>query len=181
MHSVTIGDADGSVTSVRFAMVNMPEFLGHTVKSGSSVWAGRLELDADPWHVRLDYPGSTPKPSRVGPAGGYAFTHAGLLTRPDGDQFSLRDAERPLAGLWAWASLMRGGYTGPVWWEGLDATGRTAWTHHPIWHLDPEHGRGGVFPSHAVDFENPEVMSALGVALATCISMLQMPTGRTCC
>jgi hypothetical protein len=170
--AVTMGDPLQPVTSVRFAMVNMPEFLGHTVKSGRGVWAGRLELNADPWHVRLDYPEDTPKPSRLGPTGGYALSHVGLLTRLGGESFNLTDADRALAGLWAWASLMRGSYTGPIWWEGLDATDKTVWTHHPTWHLDPWNGQSGVFPSGAVDFEKPEVMSALGVALAACISML---------
>lgn len=169
----TVGDPTLPATQMRFALVNMSRFLGQRVRHGNSAWLGRFELGLGDWHVRIDRPAGAPEGSKGGPLGGFSLTHAGLLTRTDGQSFVLRDAEKVMTGFWVWASLFRGGYSGPIWWQAEDEQGTVIWTHHPVWHLDPWLTDQGLFPSSAVHNEDPEVQAALARCLSKCCELLE--------
>jgi hypothetical protein len=170
----TVGDPTQPAMQMRFALVNMSGILGRRVRRGNSAaWLGRLELAVGDWHVRIDRPAGAPAGERGGPLGRFALTHAGLLTRTDGKPFVMRDAEKVMTGLWIWASLLRGGYSGPIWWQAEDAQGTIAWTHHPVWHLDPWLTDQALYPSATVHYENPEVEPALARCLERCCELLE--------
>jgi hypothetical protein len=169
----TVGDPTLPATQMRFALVNMSDLLGQRIRHGNSVWLGRLELELGDWHVRIDRPAGAPEGSKGGPLGGFGLTHAGLLTRTDGRSFVLRDAEKVMTGVWSWASLLRGGYSGPIWWQAENAQGTVVWTHHPVWYLDPWLTGQGLFPSSTAHYEDPEVQAALARCLSKCCELLE--------
>jgi hypothetical protein len=173
LDEATVGDSTSSVQQMRFAMVNMPKFLGRKVKLGSQSWWGRLELDMKDWHVRLDRSPGIPEGSSEGPHGGFTLTHSGLLFRLDGSPFSISDARKIMSALWVWSTLFKGAYSGPIYWQGEDSADNVVWTHHQAWNLDPWITDHGIFPSAVAHHEDPSTEAALGNCLQRCYDLLE--------
>jgi hypothetical protein len=129
-----IGDTKALVTEVRFGVPNFPDVLGQMVGwPDGTGW--RLRLVAVDHTVILDArPDYRNIQSELRSRGGYALTHAGLLTFKR--KKSIRSVRRYLEALQYFLTFASGRWTGPVLPVGVKG-GRPAWTLWQLPQLDP--------------------------------------------
>lgn len=109
---------DGAtLTELAFDIPNFHDYLGDPVARGGGGSRSRLTLEAGDWLVNLDATADLDK--RIGALrslGGFVITHAGTLTRKDGNPFSFADTNEIRSALSTWLSFSRGLWCSPVFW-----------------------------------------------------------------
>jgi hypothetical protein len=129
-----VGQTQGLVTEVRFGVPNFPDVLGPTVRwRDQTGW--RQNLVAADHAVTLDArPDYASIQTELRSNGGYAITHAGLLTFKRGK--SIRSVRRYLEALQYFLTFAAGRWTGPVLAVGM-RDGRPKWSLWQLPQLDP--------------------------------------------
>ena len=145
---VTAIEEPAHINRCNFVLINFPNLWGaqdiHRPKVGSdtvSVVVQRVQLDAVPWSIEVT--GVDRLMSlhfRLMTGGGSAITHAGSITRADGNGFLLEELEVLLDGLHLFLSFARGSYCGLAFLSGQDSQRRTVWKQWGSRAVEPWHG-----------------------------------------
>jgi hypothetical protein len=138
---VRFGETD-SVHGVLFHLANFRPFIGKPISdSAGGLRAGRLDLHADGWVIRIDsLRTGTEIQSAVRATGGYAITHVGSVERADGSAFSFDEASSTLEVLRFFCSMVAGRFCEPILLAGLDDLGKTIGQQWRVWRTDPWSG-----------------------------------------
>jgi hypothetical protein len=105
---VAIGERRRSLRRVVFQVANFHDVI---VRSGP---IETMELPAGDWHLTLrSHPGLHDAIGKL-PTEGYAFTHAGVLSKADGSSFGGKDAATQLNGVQRVLSFARGFWCSPL-------------------------------------------------------------------
>ena len=145
---VTAIEEPAHINRCKFVLINFPNLWGaqdiHRPKVGSdtvSVVVQRVQLDAVPWSIEVTgVDGLMSLHSRLMTGGGSAITHAGSITRTDGNGFLLEELEVLLDGLHLFLSFARGSYCGLAFLSGQDSQRRTVWKQWGSRAVEPWHG-----------------------------------------
>ena len=160
---VTAIQTDDKLQSVKFNVVNFPEF--HCkLSTGDQMCTVRLQTST--WHIEIREVSEFSEVKKtLKIESGYGITHEGSIRRSDGELFSVEEVEKLLDGLHLFLSFARGAYCGITLISGNDRNGDKAWEQwgvyptHPWFTMaswfDPWEGEtlSGVFPGFWKRFE----------------------------
>lgn len=137
--SLQIGGGDG-LSECIFVLPNFTDILGQGIKneSGSSVYRGRVVLEAQEWRVTIDKLSSCDSDfyHSLRDVAGYAVTHIGKIQRQDGSTFSSEEAKLLIADLVYFLSFCRGLWVAPLLPIGLGQSGNRVWEEWRDWPLE---------------------------------------------
>ena len=113
----TVINPDTQIQSIRFSLLNFPEFYGQRDKlielDGKSLRLGRVVLEHKNLQIEITAETAFSENRKLlNRVDGYAVTHTGLIQHCDGKIFSVNEAEHILRGLRALLSFARGSACG---------------------------------------------------------------------
>jgi hypothetical protein len=130
---------EGPFKVLRFCLANFPDYLGRAVhyknEEGEGLMAGRLETRAESGYCQLD---KIPEAKELVKAAerdaGFVISHVGLWV-PSAGVMSAQEAESILEMLYFWFGLLRGGWAGPLFPQGINADQAVVWRQFASWRL----------------------------------------------
>jgi hypothetical protein len=170
--------ADGA-THVAQLRLHVPNFLetgGDPLSppSGNGWYAGRIQLDIDPWKLTLDALGNSIR-EPLKRCGGFAFTHTLACERWDGAPFEPKVADEFMSQLDLVLSFCLGRWTGCMLTTGHSSKGDVLWEHwrqplvssyRPGWSWFPDHHSDVALKALLLGFaracQEPVVRRAIG-------------------
>ncbi len=131
-------ETEEELSSVEFGVLNFPEFFHFSKRfqsqdnrievNGMVSRQGAVQLLADPWVINITAAPNLSNAVKVlNTDGGYAITNMGTISRTDGSNFSVQEAESLIDGLWYFLSFARGAFCGLTLIKGKDPSGELAW------------------------------------------------------
>ena len=125
-------DKKRPLRSVEFSILNFPRFFGQQDQwievNEKNQRRGAARLQAGPWLIKITaVPNLDEVRKTLKADGGCAVTHTGLITRPGGGAFCVKDVSDLLSGLRAFLSFARGASCGIANVEGKDRSGEQSW------------------------------------------------------
>ena len=146
---VTVWDAGKPLHSVRFGLINFPDFIQpHSAgaqteeearRNQEALWA--IQLKGDPWLVDLRPVGNREHVHRsLKDQRGFALTHWGNVTRLDGEAFSIESVRPLMKALRDFFSFARGVKCGITLVKGLGEAGETVWEEWGVTEVQPWKG-----------------------------------------
>jgi hypothetical protein len=131
---VTLGDPI-DLDFVRFHLVLFPETVGEPIRSDTSIFLGRLTMNAPRLACVVDeIPEAKQSHRWVGDATGYVVTHVGEFRKPGG-RLDAAEVDDALEMLRLFFGFLRGAWTGPVFQKGYAGTARS-WEQFGCWRID---------------------------------------------
>ena len=130
------------ILSVEFSVLNFREFLGQNDQwieaDGTMQRLGFATLEAGPWIIRVTAVANLSEAIKTLTAdGGRTITHTGVIERPNGGAYSVRDVEELLSGLRTFLSFARGTSCGITNVKGKDRHGNHCWVRWGSHHTAP--------------------------------------------
>ncbi len=130
----------------KFALINFPSLWGaqdihRPTSENSSIVVQRIRLRADPWSIEFTGVDSLMSlDSRMRRVGGSSITHAGSITRVDGNDFTRYELKDVLEALHLFLSFVRGSYCGLAFLSGQNSQRKTVWKQWGTRKVEPWHG-----------------------------------------
>ena len=142
VRGITAGAFDigkGPFETLRFCLANFPCYFGEAIRfereEKHAVMRGRLETKTESGCCQLDeIPEVKEVAKRANRDAGFMISHVGMWI-PSTGVLSVEEAEPVLEMLHFWFGLLRGGWAGPLFPEGLDREGSVAWRQFGPWKL----------------------------------------------
>ncbi len=132
MQSCTVVDKKRPLHSVKFSILNLPQFYGKQDQwieiNNTGHRLGFARLEAPPWLIEIyETQNLSDNLKTLKKDGGYAITHTGNITYSNNKTFTVQDVEKLLSGLGTFLSFTRGAYCGLTLIEGNDQNGEQSW------------------------------------------------------
>jgi hypothetical protein len=138
---VDVGDS-ADLRSGLFLEVNFLDLIGSQVKTGDSIWRGRIILRGGGWAVTLDArQDHSAIVRKLRRSGGYAVTHTAEARRSNGHPFSPQQFIELTQNLHSLLSFAAGRWAPPILLTGLDEHGEAVWNRWSSPRIDPWRGR----------------------------------------
>ena len=123
------GDLSTKLTKAVFHLVNFPDYYGSPIvvpeEQGRGMWMGRVVLKSNKWEVILDSTKNQRKLwKKAANQRGNCITHVGEISRVDGRAFTPEEASEVIECLHYFFSFVRGDWSPPIVWFGVDQSDR---------------------------------------------------------
>lgn len=138
------------VDALSFQLANFHEYVGEPVQNRVDAGLGsatrRLKFLSKRYTFTLDQvSGYANAKEQARIEGGYVVSHAGILSKPDGSEILVGEAEEVLHALFAFLSFARGNWSTPMFARGL-VRGATEWEQVAAWRVGAWKDVGSWFP-----------------------------------
>ena len=150
------------IKRVEFHLGNFPSVHGEWISWGTLESAGRIRLSSEHWEIIIDQVQNNPTVGEKGlweslsDAQGYGITHVGALTRLDGAEFTLEEAEHVLTDVSRTLSFARGAFSCPFLRIGFNDRNERVWQSWSGYRTDAWSNNSNWFSPH-----HPQILNAV--------------------